>query len=94
MPALLIRHTVRDFDAWQRVLHEEAGTRRANGSRREYCFRSSENASEVWLLLEWDDLYRAQLFVQSDDLHAALARAGVIDQPDYWYLEDAESVEW
>lgn len=89
MPALLIRHRVRDFTTWQRVFHEEATTRHANGSGRERLFRSETDASEVWLLLEWDDLFRARLFVKSDDLRAALARAEVIDQPDYWYLEDA-----
>ena len=92
MPALLIRHRVRDFATWQRVFHEEATTRHANGSRRERLFRSETDASEVWLLLEWDDLFRARLFVKSDDLRTALARAEVIDQPDYWYLEDATAV--
>ena len=90
MPALLIRHQVRDFAAWRRVFSDEAGTRRANGARRELHFRSATNASEVWLLIEWDDLYRAQLFVTSDDLRSALDRGGVIDVPDYWYLEDTD----
>jgi hypothetical protein len=92
VPALLIRHQVRDFDAWRRVFDDEAETRRANGSRRELQFRSATNASEIWVLLEWDDLYRARLFVTSDDLRAALDRGGVIDLPDYWYLEDADPV--
>lgn len=90
MPALLIRHQVRDFDTWQQVFLKEAGTRHANGCRRELQYRSATNASEVWLLLEWDDLFRAELFVKSDDQRAALAHGGVIDDPDYWYLEDAE----
>ena len=88
MPALLIRQHVRDVETWRRVLDEEAGIRRANGSRGEHHFRSAEDASEVWLLLEWDDLFRAELFVRSDDLRAALARSGVVGQPDYWYLDD------
>jgi hypothetical protein len=91
VPALLIRHRVRDFATWQQVFHEEAATRHANGSGRERLFRSEGDACEIWLLLEWDDLFRARLFVKSDDLRTALARADVIDQPDYWYLEDADA---
>jgi hypothetical protein len=90
VPALLIRHRVRDIETWQQVFAEEAATRRANGSRCERQFCSATDASEVWLLLEWDDLFRARLFVQSDELRAALVRAEVLDPPDYWYLEDAD----
>jgi hypothetical protein len=89
VPALIIRQRVRDVAAWTRIFLDEADTRRAYGSQAEHFFRSATDASEVWLLLEWDDLYRAQLFVKSDDLRDAQLRAGVIDQPDYWYLEGA-----
>lgn len=75
---------------WKQVYRNEARTRRANGAQREFEFYSATNASEVWLLLEWDVLYRAELFVKSDELGSALARAGVIGEPDYWYLEDAD----
>jgi hypothetical protein len=42
------------------------------------------------VLLEWDDLERARLFADSDDLREAMARAGVTDRPDIWFLEDVE----
>lgn len=88
MPALLIRLKVPDFDVWRQVFDAEAGTRRANGSRGERIFRNEADPSELWLLLEWDDLLRARLFVRSDDLLDMLVRAGVIDRPDYWFLEE------
>lgn len=87
-----MRHRVHTFITWQRVFLEEAETRRANGMLTERLFRSETDASEVWLLLEWDDLFRARLFVKSDHMQEALTRGGVIDQPDYWYLEDANHV--
>jgi hypothetical protein len=92
MPTLLMRHHVRDFDAWKRVFLDEADTRRANGARGERLFRTSADPTEIWVMLEWDDLFRAELFVKSDDLSAALIRAGVIDSPDYWYLDDTDLV--
>lgn len=92
MPLLLIRLRVHDTDRWERVFIEEAPTRQANGARRELQFRSATDANEVWLLIEWDDLFRAELFVKSDDLRAALIRADVADRPDYWYLEAANPI--
>ena len=88
MPILLIRHHVKDFAVWQRVFGEEASIRRANGARRERLLRTAAAPNELWLLLEWDDLFRAELYVQSDDLRDALERAGVTDHPDYWYLTE------
>lgn len=88
MPTLLIRLRVRDVDTWKHVFLDEAETRRANGARRELELHNTKDPSERWLLLEWDDLYRAELFVRSDELRAALIRGGVIDGPEYRYLED------
>ncbi len=87
MPCLLIRHTVQDYSTWKAVFDEQADVRRANGSQGGRLFRSTE-CGEVLVLLEWDDLERARLFADSDDLREAMARAGVTDRPDIWFLED------
>ena len=42
------------------------------------------------MLLEWDDLERARLFVDSDDLREAMIRSGVAERPDIWFLEDGD----
>jgi hypothetical protein len=86
---------VRDFAAWRRVFNDEAETRRANGARRELRLHNAKEAGECWLLLEWDDLFRAELFVRSDEFRAALIKAGVIDGPECWYLEGiAPDLTW
>ena len=87
MPCLLIRHTVQDYSTWKAVFDEQADVRRANGSQGGWLFRSTESG-EVLELLEWDDLERARLFADSDDLREAMTRAGVTDRPDIWFLED------
>ena len=88
MPCLLIRHKVKDYATWASVFAEHESTRRANGSRGGRLFRSATDPHEVLLLLEWDDLERARLFIDSDDLQEAMMRAGVTDRPDIWFLED------
>ena len=91
MPCLLIRHKVQDYSTWKAVFDEDEATRRANGSQGGWLFRDADDPHEVLLLLAWDDLERARLFADSDDLREALARAGVTDRPDISFLEDVES---
>ena len=90
MPSLLIRHHVADYPAWKAVFDEHEAARRANGSQGGWLFRSADDPHEVLLLLAWDDLERARLFADSDDLREAMTRAGVTDRPDIWFLEDVE----
>ncbi len=90
MPVLLIRHKVANYETWKRAFLEDAGTRQANGARGGRFFRNDADSTEVWILAEWDDLFRARLFVKSDDLIESIVRAGVADHPDFWFLEESD----
>jgi heme-degrading monooxygenase HmoA len=90
MPFLLIRHRVRDVARWQGVFAEQGVVRQANGSRGGQVLRSDADPNEIVVLLEWDDLERARLFADSDDLREAMNRGGVDDRPDIWFLEDVD----
>ena len=90
MPVFLIRHKVTDYATWKPVFDDHGTNRRANGSRGGRLFRNSADPNETLILLEWDDLARARLFAQSDDLREAMERAGVADEPDVWFLEEAD----
>ncbi len=90
MAALLVRHKVEDYATWKPAFDEYSATRRANGSRGGRVFRSAADPNEVVILFEWDDLDRARLFAQSDDLQEATTRAGVADEPDLWFLVEAD----
>ena len=90
MPSLLIRCHVADYPAWKAVFDEHELTRRANGSQGERLFRDADNPREVVILLAWDDLERARLFADSDDMREAVARSEGLDRPDIWLLDDVE----
>jgi len=90
MPALLIRHKVADYAVWKPVFDEQSGTRAANGSLGGRIFISHADPDEVLVLLEWDDLERADLFALSADLNEAMVRAGVADRPDIWILQEVD----
>ena len=90
MADLLIRHKVDDFDVWKPLFDAHSATRRANGALGARLFRNADDPHEVLILMAWDDLDRASLFVQSDDLHEVMARSGVTDRPDVWFLEEVD----
>jgi heme-degrading monooxygenase HmoA len=68
---------------------EHGATRKASGSAGGRVFRSADNPNEVVILLEWDDLEKARQFAQSEDLRQTMQRAGVVDQPDVYFLNEA-----
>jgi hypothetical protein len=86
MPSLVIRHKVTDYATWKLLFDAHGVARRANGSRGGRIFQNAADPNEVVALFEWDDLDRARLFAQSDDLRETMARAGVVDQLDVWFL--------
>jgi hypothetical protein len=90
MPALLIRHKVADVAVWKPVFDDHSTTRAANGSLGGRVFRNHADPEEVLVLLEWDDLERADLFALSDDLNEAMVRSGVADRPDIWILTEID----
>ena len=89
MPYLLVRHRVEDYARWRPLYDEHGATRKASGSAGGRVFRSADNPNEVIILLEWDDLEKARQFAQSEDLRQAMQRAGVVDQPDLYFLNEA-----
>jgi hypothetical protein len=52
-----------------------------------HLLHNVEDATEVVLLFEVENLGRAREFVRSEDLRHAMARAGVVDQPDIYFLD-------
>lgn len=87
MPYLLVRHKVRDFQTWKSAYDAHLPAREAAGLRELYLLRNIEDATEVVLWFEAEDLRKAQAFAQSADLRQAMTRAGVVDPPDLSFWE-------
>lgn len=88
MPALLIRLRVTDYGTWRSAFDEQDAVRRAHGCQRGLLFRGVGDEDEMVILLDWDEVDRAWMFAQSDDLQATLRRADVADKPDLWLLSE------
>jgi len=83
---MLIRHKVKNFTAWKEGFDAHAPKRAAAGLTDNQVLRSVHAPNEVVVLLEAQDLDRAQAFAESADLHETMQSFGVIDKPDVYFL--------
>jgi hypothetical protein len=88
---LMVRHKVRDFDAWKKAFDSGEANRQAAGSRGAHLFRGADNPNEVVVTFTWDDdrIGEARAYMASAALREGMQEAGVIDQPDVYLLNDA-----
>jgi heme-degrading monooxygenase HmoA len=90
MACILVQHCVEDYDKWKAVFDGQKALRQAAGSKGGTVFRNADDANQITVLLEWDDLDSARAFTGSDDLREAMQRAGVTGRPDIRFLDEAD----
>jgi hypothetical protein len=83
---LMIRHRVRDFDAWKAGYDAHLPHRIEAGLEEKHLLRGADDPHQVVVLFETLDLARARSFATSPDLAEAMRAAGVIDQPEILFL--------
>ena len=91
MTHCLVRHKVEDFTKWKAVYDEEAPTREKAGLKEVHLWRNLQDPSEVFILLKAPDLERTQALISSPAMAESMKRAGVIDKPDFYFIEEAVS---
>ena len=94
MPFLLIRCQVENAAAWAPIVADQVSLLRASGVQRIQFFANAADPHEILGLFEWDDLDRARLFSRSDELPDLLGKAGVVERPDLWFLQETDSGDW
>jgi heme-degrading monooxygenase HmoA len=90
MPYLMIHHKVENFNKWKPKFDEHGEKRRAAGSKKYQIFHSADDANNLVLLFEWDSLDNAHAFAESEDLKQKMKEAGVIGEPDIYFLNEGE----
>ena len=91
MPYLLLRYKVEDYHRWRSVFGQQAGQRRASGSKGARLFRNDDDPGEVFLLFEWDDMENARCFVCSEEFEQQAEEAG-LGRPDIRLLQEVEHI--
>jgi heme-degrading monooxygenase HmoA len=88
MAQLFIRHKVKDFPKWKSMFDEHAAKRKAAGCKGGRLFRREKDTNEIMILFEWEDLGKAHQFAESEDLRQTMERAGVVGEPELYFLDE------
>jgi len=89
MAILLVRHKVADYDQWRSFYDRDGEMRRAAGCTGTHLFRNANDPNEIIINLQWDSVENAEKFLADPAVHQVMQQAGVIGQPDIWFLDDA-----
>lgn len=90
MAYIVVRHKVQDYAKWKTEFDAHKDSRMKATSKGGLLLRNSADPNEVLLLMEFGDLNKAKDFIQSSDLKERMMKAGVIDKPDFYFIEQAE----
>ena len=89
MASMLIQHQVKDYAAWKKVFDSAIDLRTSNGELSAQVYRDVSDPNKVTTINKWNSLANAQKFAQSSDLKAAMEKAGVVGQPNVFFLNEA-----
>ncbi|RPJ81823.1 MAG: cyclase [Acidobacteria bacterium] len=87
----LVRHRVQNFDSWKRVYDEHAPARAKAGLRELQLLRTTDDANDLVILFEAEDLKKAHAFRNSQELREAMQKAGVMGTPEFLELQPAQA---
>lgn len=89
---VLIHHEVTDYSAWKAVFDSNFDWRRKHGERNCRIFRSAGNVNDLILFFEWESLESARAFINSEELKAKMANAGVKEAPRVDFLTEVHTL--
>lgn len=85
---MLVRHKVKDFSEWKTGYDNHRPKREEAGLTDRYLLHNANEPNEVIVLFEAKSLDSAKAFAGSEDLKATMQKAGVIDKPDIYFLNE------
>jgi hypothetical protein len=85
--AMVIRHTVADYDVWKPFFDADSTNRNAAGLHLIGVARGIENQNDVEIPFMVDDLQKAKAFTTNPDLKEAMQKAGVTSAPSVVFIK-------
>src|ERR1700756_2211850 len=92
MIQVLVHHEVNDYRSWRAVFDKAIDFRQLGGERSCRVFRKSGDPNNLTLLFEWENLERAQRYMDSEELRDKMKQAGAVGKPDIQYLSEMYTV--
>jgi hypothetical protein len=78
---LIVRHTVADFAAWQKVYTEAGSIRAKHGCTGERVLQSPSDPNDVLATHEFPSVGQAEAFAGDPELRSAMQRGGLVGPP-------------
>lgn len=88
MPHVVIRHKVKDFDAWKKVFDAGDAFRASLTLANPRLFRMQDDPNEIVLVMELADVPRYRAHLQSEHHRERAKLSGVADEPDFFIVEE------
>ena len=79
---MMIHHKVKDYATWRSGYDGHEKSRLSAGITNGRVFRSAEDPNDVVILQDVADVAKARSWSGSDDLKAAMQKAGVLGSPN------------
>ena len=94
MTYVMVMHKVKDFEKWKSIYDEHGEMRKKLGSKGAFAFRNSKDPNEIIVMSQWEDIESANNFVESESLKNAMKKAGVMNKPQVYYLDEIERTSY
>ena len=91
--AMVIRHTVADYDKWKPVFDADAPLREAAGVHAISVARGMENPNDIEIPTQIDDLPKARAFSADPRLKDVMQKGGVVSAPVIKFIHVLRMVE-
>ncbi len=88
----IVKHKVKDYNAWLPFFQNHKGAREAASLKEERVHRSLADPNDVVVVMRYGDIEKAKAFFTSADLKATMQRAGVLEAPTIYLVDDPERI--
>ena len=88
---VIVRHKVRDLAAWKPFFVGDAKRQRDAGFTSWHLTRNKNDVNELVIIFECTDLDKAKPMFSDPSLAELMNKAGVLDRPTVFFLEEIET---
>ena len=89
MIRMFVRHDVSDYAKWRAVFDGFDQERSGMGVKAYAVYQAADNATDVTVTHDFDDLASAQAFAGAPRLKEIMGEAGVAGAPQVWFTSPA-----
>jgi hypothetical protein len=93
MAHLVVHHKVQDFAKWKPIFDEDGTRRKEFGSKGAMVMRTVGDPNDLFIVFEWSSVADARKFTESDELKKTMERAGVVSEPEVYFLEELDETQ-